>query len=200
MHDRLVTGPDGVTRCWWPGDDPLYISYHDTEWGYPVTDDQALFRKLSLDAFQAGLSWITILRKREAFRAAFDDFDIPTVAGYGPEDVQRLLHDPGIVRHRGKIEATIRNAEHALGLIAEFGSLSAYLAGFTPPPRPAPVYEIPAATEESTALAADLRRRGWSFVGPTVAYAFMQAVGMVNDHLEGCEIRDDVEQARQAAR
>lgn len=199
MHDRLSTGPDGVTRCWWPGTDPLYVSYHDQEWGRPVLDDRPLFQKLSLDAFQAGLSWITILRKREAFRAAFDGFDLETVAAYGPDDVERLLADAGIVRHRGKIEATIRNAHAALRLVDEFGSLADYLREFAPPAHPAPVYDLPATTRESETLSADLRARGFRFTGPTVVYAFMQAVGLVNDHLAGCAVRTDVERARAEA-
>jgi len=195
MNDRLRTAPDGIVRCWWPGEDPLYIAYHDDEWGYPVSDDRALFQKISLDAFQAGLSWITILRKREAFREAFDGFDIEAVASYDSEDIKRLLANAGIIRHRGKIEATIANARLALDLIDEFGSLAEYLWRFAPTPAPAPTYDIPAVTNESEALSADLRRRGWKFVGPTVVYAFMQAIGMVNDHLDGCSIRPIVEAA-----
>ncbi|NOY55212.1 MAG: DNA-3-methyladenine glycosylase I [Actinobacteria bacterium] len=196
MNDRLRIGSDGTLRCWWPGDDPLYVAYHDDEWGFPVTDDRALFQKISLDAFQAGLAWITILRKREAFRRAFDGFDIETVASYGSGAVERLLANPGIVRHRGKIEATIANARLALDVIDEFGSLAEYLWRFAPDPGPAPTYDIPAVTEESKALSTDLRSRGWKFVGPTVIYAFMQAIGMVNDHLDGCSIRPAVEAAR----
>jgi len=196
VNDRLRIGSDGTLRCWWPGDDPLYVAYHDDEWGFPVTDDRALFQKISLDAFQAGLAWITILRKREAFRRAFDGFDIETVASYGSGAVERLLANPGIVRHRGKIEATIANARLALDVIDEFGSLAEYLWRFAPDPGPAPTYDIPAVTEESKALSTDLRSRGWKFVGPTVIYAFMQAIGMVNDHLDGCSIRPAVEAAR----
>jgi len=196
MTEALQTGPDGLTRCWWPGDDPLYVSYHDTEWGFPVRDDTLLFQKLSLDAFQAGLAWITILRKREAFRDAFDGFDIDTVAAYGNRDVDRLLANPGIVRHRGKIEATISNARRARGLIVEFGSLAAYLDRFTPPRLPAPIGDMPAHTAESVALSKDLRSRGFRFVGPTIIYAFMQAVGMVNDHYDGCFVRSLVDAAQ----
>jgi len=196
MNDRLRIGPDGVVRCWWPGNDPLYVAYHDDEWGYPVTDDRALFQKISLDAFQAGLAWITILRKREAFREAFDGFDIETVASYERGDVEGLLANPGIIRHRGKIEATIVNARLALEVIDEFGSLATYLWRFAPTPGPAPTYDIPAVTEESKTLSADLRSRGWKFVGPTVIYAFMQAIGMTNDHLDGCSIRSAVEAAK----
>lgn len=193
MHDHLKVGNDGIVRCWWPGEDPLYVAYHDTEWGFPVGDDRALFQKISLDAFQAGLSWITILRKREAFRDAFGGFEIETVAAYSPDDVERLLANAGIIRHRGKIEATISNARLALDLIDEFGSLAGYLWRFAPPSGPAPTYEVPAVTGESEQLSRDLKKRGWKFVGPTVVYAFMQAVGMVNDHLEGCAIRPLVE-------
>jgi DNA-3-methyladenine glycosylase I len=196
MDSPLRTGLDGKVRCWWPGDDALYVAYHDDEWGHPVHDDTALFQKLSLDSFQAGLSWITILRKREAFREAFDGFDIDTVAAYDEEDVRRLLANPGIVRHRGKIEATISNARHAREVIDEFGSIARYLGSYTPPPRPAPLGDLPAQTEESAALSADLRSRGFRFVGPTIVYAFMQAVGMVNDHVEGCFVRGILESGR----
>jgi len=196
MHDRLKVGTDGIVRCWWPGDDPLYVAYHDDEWGYQVDDDRSLFQKISLDAFQAGLSWITILRKREAFREAFDGFDIATVAAYGDDDVERMLNNAEIIRHGGKIRATISNARLAIDLIDEFGSMAEYLWRFAPAPGPAPTYEIPAVTAESEALSADLRSRGWKFVGPTVVYAFMQAVGMVNDHLDGCSIRPLVEAAK----
>ena len=196
MTAPLRIGPDGLTRCWWPGDDPLYVSYHDTEWGFIVRDDTRLFQKLSLDSFQAGLAWITILRKREAFRDAFDGFDIDTVAGYGDLDVDRLLTNPGIVRHRGKIEATISNARHSREIIDEFGSLAVYFDRFRPPLAPTPSGDLPAQTLESTALSNDLRSRGFRFVGPTIIYAFMQAVGMVNDHHDGCFVRPIVEAAR----
>lgn len=196
MTMSLRVGPDGLTRCWWPGSDPLYVAYHDTEWGFPVREDRLLFQKLSLDSFQAGLAWITILRKREAFREAFDGFDIDTVAGYGPDDVERLLANAGIVRHRGKIEATISNARHARTLIHEFGSLAEYFDRYTPSPAAAPTEDLPAQTTESEALSRDLRERGFRFVGPTIIYAFMQAVGMVNDHLDGCFVRPLVEERR----
>jgi DNA-3-methyladenine glycosylase I len=191
----IRVGSDGIVRCSWPGDDPLYVGYHDNEWGFPVRDDRALFQKLSLDSFQAGLSWITILRKREAFRAAFDGFDIDIVASYGEHDIERLVANPGIVRHRGKIEATISNARLARELIDEFGSLAAYFDRFTPPPAPAPI-DLPAETGASRALSQDLRSRGFRFVGPTIIYAFMQATGMVNDHYAGCFVRPIVEAAR----
>jgi DNA-3-methyladenine glycosylase I len=185
----LRTGSDGVTRCWWCGDDPLYVAYHDREWGRPVTADTRLFEKLCLEGFQSGLSWLTILRKREHFRAAFDGFDIERVAAFGPADVQRLLGDAGIVRHRGKIESTINNARRALELVDEFGSLSDYVWRFRAEPvvrLDGPELSIPSTSPESVAMSKDLKRRGWSFVGPTTLYAFMQAMGLVNDHLQGC--------------
>jgi len=180
-----------VARCFWGNSDPLYGPYHDDEWGFPVDDDVRLFEKICLEGFQSGLSWITILKKRPNFRAAFHGFDIDKVATMGPEDVERLLQDAGIVRHRGKIEATLNNARAALPLRDEFGSLAAYFWGFEPPRRPGPIdlktlYANPK-TKESIALSKDLKRRGWRFVGPTTAYAFMQAMGLVNDHLEGCD-------------
>jgi DNA-3-methyladenine glycosylase I len=196
MTTHLLTGPDGFTRCWWPGSDPQYVSYHDTEWGFPVRNDRLLFQKLSLDSFQAGLAWITILRKREAFRDAFDGFDIDTVAAYGSRDVDRLLTNAGIVRHRGKIEATISNARGARDLIDEFGSLATYFDRYTPPSLPAPIGDPPAQTAESMALSKDLKSRGFRFVGPTIIYAFMQAIGMVNDHYDGCFVRPLVEAAQ----
>ena len=190
-NSGILVGDDGRTRCWWAGSDPLYVSYHDNEWGNPVHDDTRLFEKLCLEGFQAGLAWITILRKRDNFRAAFAGFDIPTVARFGTDDVQRLLGDAGIVRHRGKIESTISNAARALDVIDEFGSLSDYVWRQAPPPRPAPrtFDDLPSITEASTALSKDLKKRGWSFVGPTTVYAFMQAMGMVNDHLIDCAFR-----------
>ena len=190
---------DGLTRCPWPGEDPFYVAYHDTEWGVPEYDDRALYEKLILDGFQAGLSWITILRKRDNFRRAFASFDPATVADFGPDDVHRLLGDAGIVRHRGKIEATINNAARYAELVAECGSLAAYAWSFQPKERP-PVIDHATlmsmgTTAESTAMSKDLRRRGWSFVGPTTVYAFMQAMGLVNDHVEGCVVRAQVEAA-----
>lgn len=185
----VVTGPDGVRRCWWSGDDPAYCAYHDEEWGRPLRDERALFELLSLEGFQAGLSWITILRKRPAFRTAFAGFDIATVAGFGDDDVARLLADAGIVRHRGKIAATIANARAVQGLHAEGTSLSELVWSHAPPPRPRPlagIGEIPAKTDESIALAKALQRRGMRFVGPTTVYAFMQSAGLVDDHLAGC--------------
>jgi DNA-3-methyladenine glycosylase I len=198
----LVTGDDGVTRCWWCGGADDYTRYHDEEWGRPVTDDRRLFEKLCLEGFQSGLSWLTILRKREAFRRAFDGFDLERVARFTPRRVDRLLADAGIVRHRGKIESTINNARCARGLADEFGSLAAYFWQFEPPPSARPARMTKAAlmtlsqTEHSRALSKDLKRRGWSFVGPTTAYAFMQAMGLVNDHVDGCAAREAVERAR----
>jgi DNA-3-methyladenine glycosylase I len=200
----LVRHADGVTRCWWPGEDPLYLRYHDTEWGSPVTNDRRLFEKICLEGFQAGLSWLTILRKRPNFRDAFADFDIDRVARFGARDVTRLLRDEGIIRHRGKIESTINNATRAAALREEFGSLASYFWRWEPEPRSRPrrltrdaLMQL-ARTPESDALSKDLKRRGWTFVGPTTVYAFMQAMGLVNDHLEGCDSRPAVEDARTA--
>jgi DNA-3-methyladenine glycosylase I len=193
----LTLDEQGVARCWWAGNDPLYVSYHDHEWGFPVTDDVLLFEKLSLEGFQAGLSWLTILRKRDNFRAVFASFDFRQVANFGERDVIRLLDDVGIVRHRGKIEATINNATRAIDLVEEFGSLASYAWGFAPD-RPEPPAELPTITPESTAMSKDLKHRGWRFVGPTTIYAFMQAMGLVNDHLAGCVVRPEAEAARRA--
>ena len=206
MTKRLIKDEDGFTRCWWCVGDPLYRHYHDTEWGFPVADDTRLFEKLCLEGFQAGLSWLTILRKRENFRAAFGGFDIQRVARFNRRSVDRLLQDAGIVRHRGKIESTINNAKRALELIDEFGSLAAYVWQYEPTPAPAPGNRprritwksIPSTTSDSIAMSKDLKRRGWSFVGPTTAYAFMQSMGLVDDHLSGCHVRDQVEDARAA--
>jgi DNA-3-methyladenine glycosylase I len=201
--DGLLVGADGVTRCFWGGGDPDYAAYHDREWGFPVTDDVRLFEKLCLEGFQSGLSWLTILRKREAFRRAFAGFDFSVVAGFGPDDVERLLGDAAIVRHRGKIESTIRNAGRCVELVEEHGSLAAYVWSFEPAPAARPahltwdVLRAMAQTDESRALAKDLKRRGWTFVGPTTVYAFMQAMGLVNDHLDGCDLRAPAERARE---
>ena len=202
--EGLVRGDDGRARCWWGASTPDYAVYHDTEWGFPVADDRRLFEKLCLEGFQAGLSWLTILRKREAFRNAFAGFDHRKVARFGPRDVTRLLADAGIVRHRGKIEAAIQNAARAGELVAEAGSLAAYLWRFEPPaksrPRRPTRADLRAMTTspESIALSKDLKRRGWRFVGPTTVYAFMQAMGLVDDHLDGCWVRRDAERARRA--
>jgi DNA-3-methyladenine glycosylase I len=198
--DGLVVGEDGVRRCWWGASTPDYLAYHDTEWGFPVADDVRLFEKLSLEGFQAGLSWLTILRKREAFRRAFAGFDFGRIARFGERDVNRLLNDAGIVRHRGKIEAVINNARRAVELVEQEGSLAAYVWRFEPPPRTKPLDRAALAeralTPESTALAKELKQRGWRFVGPTTVYAFMQAMGLVNDHLDGCAVGAEVERAR----
>lgn len=182
-------GPDGVTRCWWCGDDPLYVQYHDDEWGHPVTNDVRLFEKFCLEGFQSGLSWLTILRKRENFRAAFAGFEIEKVAAFDEADVQRLLVDAGIVRHGGKIRSTINNAQRALVLRDEYGSIHDYVVQYRPAraTRLTVDGELLATSPESVAMSKDLKRRGWSFVGPTTMYAFMQAMGLVNDHIEGCE-------------
>ncbi len=202
LADGLARGDDGVVRCAWAGNDPLYLRYHDEEWGFPVADDQRLFEKLCLEGFQSGLSWLTILRKRENFRAGFAGFDVERVARFGARDVARLLADAGIVRHRGKIESTINNARRARELAAEAGSIAAFAWSFEPAPadRPKritwPVLLTMPKTDASTALSKALRKRGWTFVGPTTAYAFMQAMGLVNDHVEGCAARERAEKAR----
>ena len=191
-----------MQRCWWPGEDALYLAYHDDEWGRPVKDDRRLFEKLCLEGFQSGLSWLTILRKREAFRRAFAGFDFEEVARFGPRDVERLLADASIVRHRGKIEASIHNAQRACELVEQEGSLARYFWRFEPPitERPArltreALVAMPT-SPTSTRMAKDLKRRGFRFFGPTTAYAFMQAIGMVNDHVEGCFARELVEEER----
>ena len=185
----LVPGPDGRPRCRWAGSAPDYLAYHDEEWGRPVRDDDGLFERLTLEAFQSGLSWLTILRKRPAFRAAFAGFSIAKVAAFGPDDAARLLADAGIVRNRAKIEAALVNARAAVELPE---GLAALLWSFAPPPRtvrPRTFAEVPATTPESRAMAKELKRRGFRFVGPTTAYALMQATGMVDDHLAGCTAR-----------
>ncbi len=188
----VITGEDGLPRCWWGCSPPEYALYHDTEWGYPVTDDRLLFEKLCLEGFQSGLSWLTILRKRENFRAAFHGFDISKVATMDDADVERLLQDPGIIRHRAKIESTINNARRCLELIETEGSLASFVWRYEPETSDVANTKTP----ESTALARDLKKRGFTFIGPTTAYAFMQAMGLVNDHLDGCYIRERVLAAR----
>jgi len=191
-----------ISRCFWSGNDEIYMNYHDTEWGFPVDDDVRLFEKVCLEGFQSGLSWLTILKKRENFRAAFDGFDYNKVAQYGPDDVDRLLGNAGIIRHRGKIEATINNAARAIELEKEFGTLAAYFWQFEPDAstRPDEMSEAEvrklAQTEMSKNLAKDLKRRGWKFFGPTTAYAFMQAMGLVNDHTQDCFCREKALAAR----
>ena len=195
MHTTILPH-DGRSRCRWCAAAPAYVAYHDHEWGFPVADDRRLFEKLSLEGFQSGLSWRTILEKRENFRAAFANFEIDAVARFGADDVARLLQDAGIVRHRGKIAAVINNARRAQDLVREVGSLAAYVWRFETPreePRsPEPVSTTPA----SIALSKDLKKRGWAFVGPTTCYAFMQAMGLVNDHAPDCVIHDTARAAR----
>jgi DNA-3-methyladenine glycosylase I len=202
----IAVGDDGVARCWWSGDDPLYRRYHDAEWGRPVRDDRTLFEMLCLEGFQSGLSWLTILRKREDFRRAFRNFDVGSIARFSSRSVDRLMNDAGIVRNRAKIEATINNARRYPDLIEAFGSLAAYVWRFEPDPSSRPAVPDQASllqiteSPESKAMSKDLRRRGWSFVGPTTVYAFMEAVGLVNDHLEGCGLRAEVERERRSFR
>ncbi|WP_417666583.1 DNA-3-methyladenine glycosylase I [Roseibium sp.] len=201
-QDGLVLGADGKMRCWWHGGLDDYQRYHDEEWGHPVGNDIRLFEKMSLEGFQAGLSWLTILRKRDAFRAAFEGFDFEKIARFGEDDVERCLNDKGIVRHRGKIEAVINNASRALELRDEFGSLAAFVWSFEPKvgERPAQLdfatARALATSPQSVAMSKALKKRGWKFVGPTTMYAFMQSMGVVNDHLEGCCCRQMIEDAR----
>ncbi|MCO6186989.1 DNA-3-methyladenine glycosylase I [Rhizobium sp. L1K21] len=204
IAEGIIVGADGKHRCFWPGELPDYIAYHDTEWGYPVDDDHRLFEKICLEGFQSGLSWLTILRKRENFRAAFAGFDFNKVAQFDEADVERLVTDAGIIRHRGKITSTINNAKRAIELRNEFGSLAKYFWSFEPSAaeRPATMdwatLKANPVTEASKRLSKDLKKRGWTFVGPTTVYAFMQAMGMVNDHIEGCFCRQKLEAARLA--
>jgi len=193
LTNGLQRGADGIVRCWWCGDDPDYVRYHDTEWGIPVRDDQKLFEKLSLEGFQAGLSWLTILRKRENFRRAFAEFEPSVVARFGARDIRRLLANVRIVRHRGKIEAVINNAKRYLELRDHGGSLAELVWQFAPPDRAQRARvtraTIPTETAESRALSRELKQRGWRFVGPTTLYAFSQSMGLVNDHVHGCARR-----------
>jgi DNA-3-methyladenine glycosylase I len=195
VSNGLWTGPDGRVRCAWCRASDDYVAYHDREWGFPVKEDRRLFEKISLEGFQSGLSWLTILRKRENFRRAFADFDFERVARFTPRHVERLLQDAGIVRHRGKIESTINNAKRCSDLVGEFGSLADFVWRYAPAPGSRPktltwdVLKTTAATPESRAMSKDLKARGWTFVGPTTLYAFMQAMGLVNDHLHGCAVR-----------
>ena len=191
--NEISIGDDGIPRCGWGDSTPDYRSYHDDEWGFPVDDDHRLFEKLCLEGFQSGLSWLTILRRREGFRAAFHDFDFHLVAEMTAADVERLLSDEGIIRHRGKIESTINNAARAIELEAKLGSLGAFFWSYEPS---SPTADVPSITSESTAMAKALKARGFRFVGPTTAYAFMQAMGIVNDHLPGCAVNEEVETAR----
>jgi len=191
----LRVGEDGIARCWWCGDDPLYVDYHDTEWGVPVHGDREMFERLVLESFQSGLSWITILRRREGFRSAFANFDPHVVAGFGPADRDRLMADPGIIRNSAKIDATIRNAAIVATMMdTEPGALDDLIWSHAPKGRRhtiRAITDLPAFTPESVALAKALKKRGFTFVGPTTAYAHMQAVGVVNDHVVGCGTRGD---------
>lgn len=195
-----IIGPDGRARCRWSGGAPEFLGYHDTEWGFPVADDRRLFEKLCLEGFQSGLSWRTILAKRENFRAAFHGFDLEKVARFTERDVERLLQDAGIVRHRGKIEAAINNAKRACELVDREGSLAAFLWRYEPEPAHLAPPQTASTSPQSVALSRDLKKRGWTFVGPTTVYAFMQAMGLINDHAEGCTIRAEAERARQVFR
>ena len=202
IDSGIFKAPDGVARCAWCSATPDYVQYHDLEWGFPVRDDRRLFEKLSLEGFQSGLSWLTILRKREAFRTAFANFEADKVARFTPKKVEQLLQNAAIIRHRGKILATINNARRVADLVDEFGSLADYVWRYEPAPATRPRKITPTVlrtlgqSEASQALSRDLKKRGWSFVGPTTVYAFMQAMGLVNDHLDGCATRTAIEQQR----
>lgn len=195
-----IPGPDGRPRCRWCAAAPEFLAYHDTEWGFPVDNDHRLFEKLCLEGFQSGLSWRTILAKRENFRAAFHGFDFDRIARFTDEDAERLLKDDGIVRHRGKIAAVINNARRAQDLVRHEGSLAAYVWRFEPRAEDLPKPQTASTSAASVALSKDLKRRGWSFVGPTTVHAFMQAMGLINDHAEDCALREEVERIRSAFR
>lgn len=191
-----ITGPDGRSRCSWCGAAAEFLGYHDTEWGFPVSDDYRLFEKLCLEGFQAGLSWRTILAKRENFRAGFHDFDFDRIARFTRRDINRLLGNEGIVRHRGKIEAVINNAQRAQDLVKQEGSLAAFIWRYEPDAKQRAKPQSASTSAESVALSRDLKKLGWRFVGPTTVYAFMQAMGLINDHVDGCCMRVKVEMAR----
>jgi DNA-3-methyladenine glycosylase I len=195
---KTIVGEDGKKRCRWCAAAPEFRAYHDTEWGFPVGDDRRLFEKLALEGFQSGLSWRTILAKRENFRAAFQGFDVDRVARFGARDVQRLLADAGIVRHRGKIEAVINNARRARELVKREGSLAAFIWRYEPQAKRSARAQVRSTSAESVALSKDLKKLGWAFVGPTTVYAFMQAMGLVNDHAEDCVIHPKVAKARRS--
>ncbi len=197
---ETIAGPDGKPRCRWCGAAPEFLAYHDTEWGFPVDDDRRLFEKLCLESFQSGLSWRTILAKRENFRAAFHDFDFDRIARFTERDVVRLLEDEGIVRHRGKIEAAINNSRRARELIEREGSLAAFVWGYEPDPKQLAKPQTVSTSAAATALSKDLKKLGWKFLGPTTVYAFMQAMGLINDHVADCVVRPEVERARQSFR
>ncbi len=191
-----IGGPDGKPRCRWCGAAPEFLAYHDAEWGFPVSDDYRLFEKLSLEGFQSGLSWRTILAKRENFRAAFHNFDFDRIARFAQRDIERLLSDEGIVRHRGKIEAVVNNARQARVLVKREGSLAAFVWRYEPDGKKLAEPQTASTSQESIALSKELKKLGWKFVGPTTAYAFMQAMGLINDHVADCVIRKKVERAR----
>jgi DNA-3-methyladenine glycosylase I len=195
-----VDGPDGQPRCRWCAAAPEFLAYHDTEWGFPVAEDRRLFEKLCLEGFQSGLSWRTILAKRENFRAAFHGFDFERVARFGTRDVERLLKDAGIVRHRGKIEAVVNNAQRACEMVAREGSLAAFVWRYEPDAERLAPPQTASTSAESIALSKDLKKLGWKFVGPTTVYAFMQAMGLINDHVDGCVVRARAAHARNAFR
>jgi DNA-3-methyladenine glycosylase I len=197
---KTILGPDGKPRCRWCGAAPEFLGYHDTEWGFPVSDEHRLFEKLSLEGFQSGLSWRTILAKRENFRAAFHDFDFDRIARFTARDVDRLLKDEGIVRHRGKVEAVINNARRAREIVKQEGSLAAFLWRYEPDVKQLAKPQTASTSAQSIALSRDLKKQGWKFVGPTTVYAFMQAMGLINDHVEDCVIRAKVERARRSFR
>jgi DNA-3-methyladenine glycosylase I len=197
---KTIVGQDGKSRCRWCAVAPDFLPYHDTEWGFPVSDDHRLFEKLSLEAFQSGLSWRTILTKRMNFRVAFHDFDFDRIARFTQRDLNRLLEDEGIVRHRGKIEAVINNARQARELVKREGSLAAFIWRYEPDPKQLAEPQTASTSAESLALSKDLKKLGWKFVGPTTAYAFMQAMGLINDHAADCVIRSKVERARKSFR
>lgn len=196
--NATIPGPDGRPRCRWCAAAPEFFAYHDTEWGFPVGDDRRLFEKLCLEAFQSGLSWRTILAKRENFRVAFEGFDFERIAAFTQADIERLMTNGGIVRHRGKIEAVVNNARRARELVEQEGSLAAYVWRFEPPADACAPAQTASTSPASVALSKDLKKRGWSFVGPTTVHAFMQAMGLINDHVEGCAVHGEVEQARAA--
>jgi len=194
--DKTIVASDGKLRCCWCDAAPEFLAYHDSEWGFPVSDDYRLFEKLSLESFQSGLSWRTILAKRENFRTAFHNFDFDKIACLTQNDIDRLLNDKGIVRHRGKIEAVINNARKTQELIKQEGSLATFIWSYEPEPKQLAEAQTASTSAESIALSKDLKKMGWKFVGPTTVYAFMQAMGLINDHVEGCVIRSEVENAR----
>lgn len=196
MNSLLIKSADGKSRCRWCDAAPEFLHYHDTEWGFPVGDDRRLFEKLSLESFQSGLSWRTILAKRENFRKAFHDFEIDRIARFTQRDIDRLLKNEGIVRHRGKIESVINNAQRAQALVKQEGSLAAYIWCYEPEVEQLAEPQTESTSAASIALSKDLKKRGWKFLGPTTVYAFMQAMGLINDHVEGCVSRTEVERAR----